>query len=65
MRLIVLVLMATGRNDEKLRAGIWLSQQCHDAKVMMQLIFTHLVFNRSSWESFPVTGLRIHKTREE
>ena len=65
MRLIVLVLMATGQNDEKLRAGIWLSQQRHDAKVMMRLVFTHLVFRRSSWDSFPVTGLRIHKTQEE
>jgi hypothetical protein len=36
VRLIALVLMATGQNDEKLRAGIWLSQQRHDAKVMMR-----------------------------
>ena len=65
MRLIALVLMATGQNDEKLRAGIWLSQQRHDAKVRMRLVFTHLVFSKSSWGTFPVTGLRIHKTLEE
>jgi hypothetical protein len=57
--------MATGQNDEKLRAGIWLSQQRHDAKVRMRLVFTHLVFSKSSWGTFPVTGLRIHKTLEE
>jgi len=48
VRLMALVLMATGQNDEKLRAGIWLSPQRHDAKVMMRLVFTHLAFSRSS-----------------
>ena len=31
----------------------------------LQLVFTHLVFSKSSWETFPVTGLRVHKIREE
>jgi hypothetical protein len=62
---MAIVLKATDRNDEKLWAGIWLSPQRHDAKVMMRLVFIHLVFSGSFRDFFPVTGLRIYKTREE